>query len=84
MRKVIATVLSILAFGVAAFFIYPAVFGLVSGLFENNDVGAAVGIVVCLLITGPLLFVGLAAGAFALAFAAVLDDEAGRKRYKRS
>jgi hypothetical protein len=83
MRTIIAAVLSVLTFVVAAFFIYPAVFGLVSGLFENNDVGAAVGIAVCFLITGPLLFAGIAVGTFAIAFASVMDDDARRKRYQK-
>lgn len=51
---VIATVASIL---IGIFFVYPNVFSLVRGLFDNSDLGTLAGLVVCFLITGPMIFV---------------------------
>lgn len=54
-------------------FVIPWVFTTVSSLFSNSDVGAAIGILVLLLISGGLITVGVLLVALISAFASTYD-----------
>ena len=59
-RGIVVGVLTVAAVAALAIFVvYPFVFTTISGLFDNPDVGTIAGIVMCVIVTGPLYVVGM-------------------------
>ena len=64
----------------AVLVVYPFIFGLVSSLFETGDVGTIVGLVACVLITVPLIWLAIGLTFAAVAITAIGED---RRKFNR-
>lgn len=81
MIKIFAGLLVVTVVAVAAaLFIYPFVFTGVQGLFEHNDLGAILGLLACVLVTIPLIWLTIALVVGSTFGLSVAED---RRRFKR-
>lgn len=79
-RFVVSVVIIAAMVALAALVVYPFVFTLIQGLFDNQDIGTIFGLAACVGVTFPLIWLTIGLIVAALVAFGVRDDN---KRLKR-
>lgn len=68
MKYIVGIIAFLLLIAASALFVVPGTFGLIHGLFDNNDIGTIAGIIVAIIVAGLCFQVSALTAIFLAAF----------------